>query len=466
MKPMKEEKIMTTKMMKTGISPEYVKNWDASKAIREIVQNYLDSRSEFECSGKIEWRDGRATVKDYGPGIAPRHLALGVSEKGDGAIGKYGEGLKLALLVMAREDRNIEVWARGQIIRPIIEHDDAFQTEVMSLEVSDMEPRHAATHTGTSIKFECSREELEAGKSHFMTFLRKDTRFNWIERGLVSEPGGLIFVNGAMVGTLKGLKYSYHLDERRTGNVGNRDREVIDANKVAGHIRRIVGETTSTAIIEGLLENLAASGEEKCREVELGINPYMMDGKDRRRWKRAFNKVIGKDVVLASNKGREFDREAEYKGYGVMHAGTDWSNTLSFIGVKTSDEAVRSGKSSAQEIKRSSLTNERLKNLQTAESMVTKHYHDTGTVKISERLQLMAGVSESSEDVRGLYSSETDTIWLNPQTLDSLTDAVHVLLHEAVHKHTGASDCTAYFEKKLTEIAVDMMMSAERGGAW
>lgn len=33
---------MTTKFS-TGISPEYVRNWDVGKAVREIIQNYLDS---------------------------------------------------------------------------------------------------------------------------------------------------------------------------------------------------------------------------------------------------------------------------------------------------------------------------------------------------------------------------------------------------------------------------------------
>jgi len=133
-------KRMEVKRIVTGISPNYVKNWDVIKGIREIIQNYLDTKNEFRCKGYIYYKDGTAMVKDFGPGLELRHLALGISEKSQGAIGKYGEGLKLALLVMAREFRKIEVWSKGMIICPAIEYSDLYGTEVMVFNIQPMQP--------------------------------------------------------------------------------------------------------------------------------------------------------------------------------------------------------------------------------------------------------------------------------------------------------------------------------------
>ena len=449
-----------TMKMKTGISPEYVKNWDAAKAIREIVQNYLDSRKEFNCDGKIEWKDGKATVKDYGPGILPKHLALGVSEKSSEAIGKYGEGLKLALLVMAREKRHIEIWAHGKIIRPVIEYDEAFQTEVMNLIIDDMKPRHAATHKGTSIKFECTEEELRAGKLFFMNFLVKEQEFEWMDRGKISLPGGFVFVNGAMVGSLEGAMFSYHFKESTTGDIGNRDREVVDGNKVINHVRWELAKTRSNRVMEAILNEIKEGRTPL--EIKHGVNHYAICGSRKKLWKKTYNSVFGKDTVISSNKGEQYDTEAKYKGYNILRVDDDWRYMLKEVGVKTTDEMVTAGKQTTNEVKRHEITNEQLKNLKLAESIISECYKDTDKVKLSEDLTALAGVSSQSDVVNGLYQTKKDVIWLRTGILDDLNQTIHTLLHEAVHKHTGANDCTAFFERMLTDVSVAMMVNILR----
>lgn len=46
---------MAPKLIDSGISIRHAKTWQNPEAIREILQNYLDVRREFEVDGSITW---------------------------------------------------------------------------------------------------------------------------------------------------------------------------------------------------------------------------------------------------------------------------------------------------------------------------------------------------------------------------------------------------------------------------
>jgi hypothetical protein len=89
-----------------GITRQYVKTrgWGVWQAFREVVQNALD---EMQYVLNI-WPDGypcfnidtNSVVSDLGRGLAVRHLLVGTSEKPGWSRGRFGEGLKLALMVL------------------------------------------------------------------------------------------------------------------------------------------------------------------------------------------------------------------------------------------------------------------------------------------------------------------------------------------------------------------------------
>ena len=89
-----------------GIARQYVKTrgWGVWQAYREIVQNALD---EMQYVWNI-WPDvypcfnidTNSVVSDLGRGLSIRHLLVGTSEKPEWSRGRFGEGLKLALMVL------------------------------------------------------------------------------------------------------------------------------------------------------------------------------------------------------------------------------------------------------------------------------------------------------------------------------------------------------------------------------
>jgi len=80
------------------ISPDYVKSWTPVRALGELIANALDEDRD----ATVAWAGGVLTITDDGPGIPEEGLILGYSTKTMQQIGQFGEGKKLACLVLAR----------------------------------------------------------------------------------------------------------------------------------------------------------------------------------------------------------------------------------------------------------------------------------------------------------------------------------------------------------------------------
>lgn len=112
-----------------GIGKDYLKHWNINEALREIFQNYLDY-GEF----KIDIKDFKTVVRvniwnNYIPNNL-EFLRIGHSVKtGDNNIGKHGEGLKMAFLVMIRNNWHIHIKTNKFVIYPkFIDNPDIGET--------------------------------------------------------------------------------------------------------------------------------------------------------------------------------------------------------------------------------------------------------------------------------------------------------------------------------------------------
>ena len=91
----------TTKVYPLSLTRGYVVSWGLREAVREIIQNALDSDSDF---GYAIDGDTLTVISRYAS-LSPQTLLLGSSNKGGdiSSIGQFGEGYKLALLVLTRD---------------------------------------------------------------------------------------------------------------------------------------------------------------------------------------------------------------------------------------------------------------------------------------------------------------------------------------------------------------------------
>lgn len=125
-----------TKMYELSITETYVQNWTVIQAVREVIQNGLDSDGAF--SYKIVKKgEGNYTLRVDSQGVVltPRTLLLGASSKqaNEGKIGQYGEGFKLALLILLREGKQPEMLNGKHRWHPCFTYNTTFGADILAI---------------------------------------------------------------------------------------------------------------------------------------------------------------------------------------------------------------------------------------------------------------------------------------------------------------------------------------------
>lgn len=119
------------------ISPNYVSNWGIREAIRELLQNAIDAETNGY-NKNIVYDDINETlyIETENICLSPKDLILGCSSKGDqdDLIGKYGEGFKLALVVLLRKGINVSIQNGKKEWIPSFKNSETFKTQVLNIE--------------------------------------------------------------------------------------------------------------------------------------------------------------------------------------------------------------------------------------------------------------------------------------------------------------------------------------------
>lgn len=123
------------------ISPNYVSNWGIKEAIREILQNAIDSDNCGHPKQILYSADEAVlTIINKGARLPLSSLVLGCSSKDDidGMIGKFGEGYKLALVVLLRKGLKVDILNGEEEWIPSFKLSDNFGTQVLNIEVNQL----------------------------------------------------------------------------------------------------------------------------------------------------------------------------------------------------------------------------------------------------------------------------------------------------------------------------------------
>ena len=437
----------TTRLLGTAISPEYVKSWDIPMAIRELLQNLLDTKREFGASGAARYNKNRclAELKDDGPGLELRHLALGISEKGADSVGQFGEGLKLALLLFAREGRFIEVRSKDYRLAPVIRPSE-FGTETLFFEVEEM----SSSVQGTKVRFRCSQEELEEGKRYFPTEFKvsQEHRVTWLLKDKISLPGGRIFVNGSMVAQIEDALFSYHLWGEDAKAISNRDRSIVDMSNLIRLIQDkiIYKDDVPVKWYQSVLEEITEDNsffEEK-------ISPNYCNELD-----AAFRKIFGPKALVGDGDSHH-DQLAMRLGFiPVYIPNWAWRWALQNGRLPTVQSFIRERPLAelTDEVDMDSLTAEERERLEKSIDLVEKYYSLVRPLKVVETLDFAI-----AEGVRGAYNRGEDMIYVARDTLSSLESTVRTVLHETVHKATKAKDLSSEFQSAQNDLAAGLLL--------
>ena len=125
----------SSKTYELPLSKEYVSHWGMCEAVRELIQNGLDSDSPFEWEMHPE--DQTLVIRSRFAKLEPKTLLLGhTSKAGSDKIGSFGEGYKIALLVLTRCGYQVEVRNGDRLWTTKFVHSRTFEAEVLCIEDS------------------------------------------------------------------------------------------------------------------------------------------------------------------------------------------------------------------------------------------------------------------------------------------------------------------------------------------
>lgn len=120
-----------TKTYDLPLARDYVRHWGVTEAVRELLQNMLDSESpnEFSIVGR------KLSITSRFDTLPASTLVLGQTSKANDkdSIGSFGEGFKLAMLVLTRLGYPVTVLNGGVRWEPAFAHSDLFGVEVLRI---------------------------------------------------------------------------------------------------------------------------------------------------------------------------------------------------------------------------------------------------------------------------------------------------------------------------------------------
>lgn len=124
------------KKIPLSLAANYVSEWNTWCAIRELIQNAIDAG---DYSVDINYELNSISIESNGGAIPVSQLLLGNGTKSEDGekIGKFGEGFKLALLILARQGYDVDIANGVDKWRSSIEYSEMFKAERLHVKIKE-----------------------------------------------------------------------------------------------------------------------------------------------------------------------------------------------------------------------------------------------------------------------------------------------------------------------------------------
>jgi len=346
-----------TREIQYPITLSYRNHWGQWEAIREIVQNSLDSTNRLpEIYRDI---DNNLVISDEGKGLEIKHLLFGMSEKTEGSRGRFGEGLKITLLVLKRLGYNIEIQSNNLCITSELFDIEGEQCLKLICKKS------LSFYHGFKITIYGYIGETYQDRFINPTVTPKTLLFTHSALGqiLAKDPtknDGDLYVKDIFVCKLKGSAFSYNLKQITL----EESRNMADEWSLQSEIGHIWAKCTSVAMWEDYLTAI----DKKMYEAKSKLNAWSFN--DTNTIRAAFESVFPNSVLFTST---EWAREAEWRNKNVVKSFDSSSFSDLYRIIETDKQFVeRDANTKDIEVKESTLTDIEKRNLSLARKLVHK----------------------------------------------------------------------------------------------
>jgi len=410
----------------------YVKEWGAWEIVRELMTNALDV--DENATVKINDK-GALVVRSKGQPLGIHHLLFGVSEKpGTDAIGQFGEGMKLALLVLTRLGLTAHVYSGGQ-------HIWNEPAEMAGQQVFKIAWRDGFRDTGETV-IGIPDWDGEAFEDRFLC--EGDSRIAYTDqfgRSILEQDVPDIFVKRVWVQKATGYGNHYAFGYDLRGVEMNRDRRAVDNWRVNLEIGRLWATVTDAELLERFWQAVKnGAGEHSCNMQGVQIA-------DPAKMKSAFQSVFGRDAVLGTNP--DATREATYRGALVVSSSTVGHDLASIVSqlVGTDTEHIQQLEGASRVLVPDRKLSE----------------HSLGVLRILRRLatrisftgKIQAYILPEGE-AGGSYRGD---VCISLPKLSTLQTAIEIWLHETAHAEYETADSTSKHVDAVAAVAARLIVS-------
>jgi hypothetical protein len=216
---------MFSKTYELSLNRNYVSHWGMTHAIRELIQNALDSESPFIYEFITEGDTTTLRLYSEFANLPVRTLLLGTTSKANSpdSIGSFGEGYKIALLVLTRLGYDVDIRNNDKLWRPRFRHSKNFNEELLVIDETSSSTRHSgltflvhglSESDVADVRKCCLKMQTDIGET-------KRTKYG----DILLDRAGMLYV-GSLFVCETGLRHSYNIHPQHLKL--ERDRQTVD----------------------------------------------------------------------------------------------------------------------------------------------------------------------------------------------------------------------------------------------
>jgi len=190
-----------------GFGKDYLTDWGIQQALREVYQNFLDYGDWEDSYSDVPGEDGLISVTIVN-GWHPEnleYLRIGRSQKeNDNAIGKHGEGLKMAFLIFKRMGLSSYILTPDYEVWPEF-YEDKEIGECFCFRYD----KHMPLDVQYTVGFTILKEDFLEFKRNLIT--ESDVIYSHYRGDIVNKPAGRIYSGGLFVCELDNMSKAYNI---------------------------------------------------------------------------------------------------------------------------------------------------------------------------------------------------------------------------------------------------------------
>ena len=442
---------------------EVLEDWEVYHGIREVIANAIDEQALTNTKNVDIQTDGhRLVIRDFGRGIKYEHLTQNEniekisSEKQ--IIGKFGVGLKDALATFDRHNVGVNIRSK---------HGDMTIDKSSKHEFEDIITLHAIVRepsqphmVGTEVILTgCTDQDVKIAKGMFLRFSGEEkldtTKYGEILKARYDIPSR-IYINGVRVAEEDNFLFSYNITSvtKTMKKALNRERTHVGRGAYTERVRTILLSSSNTEVARFMVEDLkdyaAGTQHDELKWNEVSVHACKILNASEKVVFTTPDEMMNKGdmVTYAKDDGlsvvtvpdvisRKIHNAADVSGNPIRdlkHYTIEYNASYEYKFVKPAEL-------SAEERAVYSKTKEIF-------GLIGGRPGSVREVLISETMRK----ENTGADADGVWEGYGGKIIIKRTMLTSVSSYAGILLHEAAHAISGASDMTIDFELELTGI--------------